>query len=86
MVALDRSNGSGCHAKPSISLELVPAASRWCSAFSGWLAVVVEIAEGWAERRRQRRALMMLSDAMLKDIGLGRGEAAREAMKPFWRK
>ena len=53
--------------------------------FSGWLSVVVEIAEGWAERRRQRRALTMLSDAMLKDIGLGRGEAAREAMKPFWR-
>ena len=56
------------------------------SAFSGWLAVVVDLAEGWAERRRQRRALMMLSDALLKDIGLGRGEAAREAMKPFWRK
>ena len=55
-------------------------------ALSGWLSVIVEIAEGWAERRRQRRALMMLSDAMLKDIGLGRGEAAREAMKPFWRK
>ena len=54
-------------------------------ALSGWLAVVVEIAEVWAERRRQRRALMMLSDALLKDIGLGRGEAAREAMKPFWR-
>ena len=53
---------------------------------SGWLAVIIEIAEGWAERRRQRRALMMLSDAMLKDIGLGRGEAARESMKPFWRK
>ena len=50
------------------------------------LAVIVEIAEGWAERRRQRRALMMLSDGLLKDIGLGRGEAAREAMKPFWRK
>ena len=56
------------------------------TAFSRWLSVVVVIAEGWAERRRQRRALMMLSDAMLKDIGLGRGEAAREAMKPFWRK
>ena len=67
---------------PSTSLRL---RLDGTAAFSGWFAVVVEIAEGWAERRRQRRALMMLSDAMLKDIGLGRGEAEREAMKPFWR-
>jgi uncharacterized protein YjiS (DUF1127 family) len=39
----------------------------------------------WAERRRERRALLRLSDAMLKDIGLGRGDAFREAAKPFWR-
>ena len=58
---------------------------RDAPALSGWLTAVVQIAESWAERRRQRRALMKLSDAMLKDIGLGRGEAVREAMKPFWR-
>ena len=39
----------------------------------------------WAERRRERRALLRLSDAMLKDVGLGRGDAFREAAKPFWR-
>lgn len=39
----------------------------------------------WAERRLERRALLRLSDAMLKDIGLGRGDAFREAAKPFWR-
>ena len=39
----------------------------------------------WAERRLERRALLRLSDAMLKDVGLGRGDAFREAAKPFWR-
>jgi uncharacterized protein YjiS (DUF1127 family) len=37
------------------------------------------------ERSRQRRALSRLSDALLRDIGLTRGEAARESAKPFWR-
>jgi uncharacterized protein YjiS (DUF1127 family) len=36
-------------------------------------------------RYRQRRALASLSDPMLKDLGLSRGEAYREAAKPFWR-
>jgi uncharacterized protein YjiS (DUF1127 family) len=37
------------------------------------------------ERSRQRRALNRLSDALLRDIGLTRGDAAREIEKPFWR-
>lgn len=41
--------------------------------------------EGWVERRRQRRALLGLSDALLKDIGVSRADALREARKPFWR-
>jgi uncharacterized protein YjiS (DUF1127 family) len=41
--------------------------------------------EGWLERRRQRHALLELSDHMLKDIGLSRSEAGREGRKPFWR-
>jgi uncharacterized protein YjiS (DUF1127 family) len=35
----------------------------------------------WLERRRQRRELLGLSDAMLEDIGLSRCDAWRE---PFW--
>ena len=41
--------------------------------------------DAWSERHRQRRALLELSDHMLKDIGIGRGEAYREGRKPFWR-
>jgi len=45
---------------------------------------LVSTLECWQERRRQRRALAALSNAMLKDIGVERGEALRESGKPFW--
>ena len=38
-----------------------------------------------AERRRQRRILLGLGDAMLKDIGLSRADVMVEGEKPFWR-
>jgi uncharacterized protein YjiS (DUF1127 family) len=39
--------------------------------------------EAW-ERRRTRDYLTQLDDRMLKDIGVTRVEARREASKPFW--
>ena len=39
----------------------------------------------WAEVSRQRRALLALSDDMLKDIGISRAQADIEGSKPFWR-
>lgn len=53
-----------------------------------WRALLGDAAlllEAWVERRRQRRALLELSDALLKDIGVSRADALREASKPFWR-
>ena len=47
----------------------------------GGAAVLV----GWYERARQRRQLARLDDRLLRDIGLNRIDAAREADKPFWR-
>jgi len=38
----------------------------------------------WYELARQRRALLALNDHMLKDIGISRAEAEREASRPFW--
>ena len=38
----------------------------------------------WPEKRRQRRALLGLSDAHLRDIGVNPAEAHREARKSFW--
>jgi len=43
----------------------------------------------WIARRRQRRALeelARLNDRLLKDIGVSKQEALREAAKPFWRR
>ena len=39
----------------------------------------------WVLRRRQRRSLAELDDHMLRDIGLDRYQALREAAKPFWK-
>ena len=39
----------------------------------------------WFIRVELRRAMTMLSDHMLRDIGLTRGAVERELMKPFWR-
>lgn len=36
------------------------------------------------ERRRSRSALEEMSDAQLKDIGISRADAFREAHRPFW--
>ncbi len=39
----------------------------------------------WQERDRQRRHLAALDDRLLRDIGISRADAAREAAIPFWR-
>jgi uncharacterized protein YjiS (DUF1127 family) len=38
----------------------------------------------WHELARERRALLVLNQRMLKDIGVTRAEAEREARRPFW--
>jgi uncharacterized protein YjiS (DUF1127 family) len=39
----------------------------------------------WLTRYRERRKLETLSDHLLKDMGVSRADAEREAMKKFWR-
>jgi uncharacterized protein YjiS (DUF1127 family) len=39
----------------------------------------------WHDRARERRELMELSDDMLRDLGIPRDEARRQAARPFWR-
>ena len=45
---------------------------------------VTELYDSMAERIRQRRALMELSDEMLKDIGMNRADVYGECRKRFW--
>jgi len=46
-----------------------------------WLASLARM----YDRYLQRQELAELSDHLLKDIGVSREEARREADKPFWR-
>lgn len=45
---------------------------------------IVRQLQRWRDLYRQRRQLAALSDFMLKDIGLSRADAEREASRPFW--
>jgi uncharacterized protein YjiS (DUF1127 family) len=57
---------------------------RQQSVSSSWLRTL----ELWIDRSRQRKQLgelAELNDYLLKDIGVSREEAMREAEKPFWR-
>ncbi len=38
----------------------------------------------WQELAQQRRRLLAMDDRMLKDIGITRADATREAARPFW--
>ncbi len=49
---------------------------------AAWL---LEVVLTWQDRANQRHLLQSMSDAALKDIGIGRLDAEREASKPFWR-
>jgi uncharacterized protein YjiS (DUF1127 family) len=39
----------------------------------------------WLNRRHGRQELSSLDDEQLKDVGISREDALREASKPFWR-
>jgi len=55
------------------------------SAVRRGLIRIAEALLAWHDRARERHALMQLSDEMLRDIGISRGQAHGEAAKPFWR-
>jgi uncharacterized protein YjiS (DUF1127 family) len=46
-------------------------------------AVAVQVMT-WETRYRTRKSLRDLDDHVLKDIGLSRAEAQKEAARPFW--
>jgi uncharacterized protein YjiS (DUF1127 family) len=59
---------------------------RW--SWTGAVAVVdkfVTTLLDWQERARQRRQLLSLDTAALKDFGRSRADAAAEGERPFWR-
>lgn len=49
------------------------------------LTGMVDALLDWSDRIRQRRQLLGLADAALRDFAASRADAAAEANKPFWR-
>jgi uncharacterized protein YjiS (DUF1127 family) len=53
------------------------------TALCKWISAAVALLTAMARRRRQRQSLANLNDHLLRDIGVSRSEAAREARKLF---
>ena len=68
-----RAPGHGARTAPRLSLGI-----------KAWTATAVGLLLLWHELARQRRALLRLDDRMLKDIGIARADAEREARRSFW--
>jgi uncharacterized protein YjiS (DUF1127 family) len=59
--------------------------SSFVGGLGGLVGDAVQTLLVWQERARQRRELAGLDGSLIKDLGIGRSEAYREAHKPFWR-
>jgi uncharacterized protein YjiS (DUF1127 family) len=76
----------------SLSLETISSARqtliegrrRRRTLAAGFIAAFDTLSD-WTERNRQRRALLALSDTLLRDIGISRADALQEGEKPFWK-
>ena len=55
------------------------------SIVQGYLVATFAKIRYWYNVYRQRRILLVLDDAILKDIGFSRTDALAEGSKPFWR-
>ena len=58
---------------------------RTVAARPGFAASLMTLVALWLRRSRTRPRLWTLSDHELRDLGLERGTADREALRPFWK-
>ena len=72
------------HGSPENCHSANPRASLWAVAGSAFGNLATTLLD-WQERARQRRQLLALDDAALKDFGRSHADAAHEGDKPFWR-
>jgi uncharacterized protein YjiS (DUF1127 family) len=61
-------------------------AVRKCERPTSYLRRALAVFGVWQQRLRDRRALALMDDRSLRDLGLTRYDALYEASKPFWRK
>ena len=70
------------HASELVARKALPLRLR--PGLAAWTGRAIELVLGWQEVARQRRALLALDERVLKDIGITRADAEREASRPFW--
>jgi uncharacterized protein YjiS (DUF1127 family) len=61
-------------------------AVRKCERRASRLRQALALFDIWRQRLRDRRALTLMDERSLRDLGLTRYDALHEARKPFWRK
>jgi uncharacterized protein YjiS (DUF1127 family) len=60
-------------------------ATRECERRASYLRRALALLDIWRRRLRDRRALALMDDRSLRDLGLTRYDAFYEVRKPFWR-
>lgn len=71
------------HRSASLQLMVTDADPRRLQ--RGSIDLLGTVLRTWQQRMIQRIDLADLDDHLIADIGLTRGQVAREASKPFWR-
>jgi uncharacterized protein YjiS (DUF1127 family) len=56
-----------------------------CDRPAPYLRRALVLLDTWRQHLRDRRALALMDERSLRDLGLTRYEALREVRKPFWR-
>ena len=64
--------------------ERLPASRIDAGGLAGAVRGFLARIEAWCERDRQRRALALLDDRQLKDVGLSRADVERVSRKSLW--
>lgn len=65
--------------------RLAPSPRRFLPSPAQALVYLSDLLFTWEHRARERRILAEMSNHMLKDLGISRTDARREAEKPLWR-
>ena len=63
-------------------LDFFERTGRWAANAA---TIITSSIREWNRRQSTRKALLEMSDHMLKDIGISRADALREGSKAFWR-
>ena len=71
--------------RPAATFDEAVSALALAACWRNWARQLLATIKLWRQRAHSRRALSLLTDQQLRDIGLCRYDARTESAKPFWR-